>query len=216
MNIAADNWALLWSGVFGAVIGAVLAAGVALLVVWRTNKHQAKLAKKQLKRQKIGLERQLLELRNEARLERRIGAASDLIAAVESLSMCYFQGRREVTEKTDAAVAAIFRWKINSHVEELTEKIHLAVSAMGVVALDLAQQVTDKDVDRAVAQNLVTCKMRFNDAMSSLPMKNDKDPVCEEQSEMELIHLSLTGKIGFLGYKGTPAENERSSYSKEP
>ena len=41
----------LWSGVIGAALSAVLAALVAVLVVWRTNKHQSKLAATALRRQ---------------------------------------------------------------------------------------------------------------------------------------------------------------------
>jgi len=42
--MSGGTWAQLWSGIFGAVIGAVAAAGVALLVVSLTNRHQRVLA----------------------------------------------------------------------------------------------------------------------------------------------------------------------------
>lgn len=101
-----EIWLLqLWSGVFGASIGAIAAAGVALLVVTLTNKHQAKLAKEAsdlqtalagkaldeqraqsklaLAAQEKGLRLQLEEQKAEAIRARYLSATADFITAVE-------------------------------------------------------------------------------------------------------------------------------------
>lgn len=50
--ISCGTWTQLWSGTIGALTSAILAAGVALLVVWLTNKHQSKLAARAVAAQK--------------------------------------------------------------------------------------------------------------------------------------------------------------------
>ncbi|WP_281449230.1 hypothetical protein [Paenarthrobacter nitroguajacolicus] len=103
-----EIWLLqLWSGVFGAAISAVLAAGVALLVVTMTNKHQTKIAEaaksaqekqaanalaaqermhaEQLVEQRAGLTRQLEEQQAETARARQAEAIMEFIKVTEKL-----------------------------------------------------------------------------------------------------------------------------------
>jgi hypothetical protein len=92
-----EIWLLqLWSGTFGASIGAIAAAGVALLLGWRSNnKHQlrlaalarrqaAALAEEQLASQERSLRQQLDDQRAEASKARYFEAIGAIVATVEA------------------------------------------------------------------------------------------------------------------------------------
>ncbi|WP_164200199.1 hypothetical protein [[Micrococcus luteus] ATCC 49442] len=91
-----EIWLLqLWSGTFGASIGAIAAAGVALLLGWRSNKHQlrlaalarrqaAALAEEQLASQERSLRQQLDDQRAEASKARYFEAIGAFVATVEA------------------------------------------------------------------------------------------------------------------------------------
>ncbi|SDK80127.1 hypothetical protein [Arthrobacter sp. ok362] len=77
--LSCGTWLQFWSGAFGAFTSALLAAGVALLVVWLSNKHQSKALKLELEEQ-----------REEASKARAYAAISDLVAAAE-LALAKYQ-----------------------------------------------------------------------------------------------------------------------------
>ncbi|MDQ0735148.1 hypothetical protein [Arthrobacter agilis] len=103
-GLGSEVWLQLWSGVIGSLVGAIGAAGVALLVLWRTNLHQAELARRALEEQRSlsekaltaqrddakraldeqrnSLERQLTDQRSESSRARELAAIADFLSAV--------------------------------------------------------------------------------------------------------------------------------------
>lgn len=86
----------LWSGSFGAALSAVLAAGVAVFVVWRSNKHQTKLSaiaraesfsesQKARREQRELLQKQLDEQRANDRSNAAIKSMSEYVASANEL-----------------------------------------------------------------------------------------------------------------------------------
>lgn len=109
-----ETWLLyMWSGVFASAVGGAVAAGVAMYVLRKTNKHQADLAKTQLRQQKIALDLQLQEQRKEATKVREIAAIADLLAVVTDLHLA----QRETPESFMIAVGRLhsagIRWRID-------------------------------------------------------------------------------------------------------
>lgn len=103
-GLGPESWLQLWSGVIGSIVGAIGAAVVALLVLSRTNRHQAKLsqealreqrelaesalvaqredAKTALNEQRNALERQLADQRSESSRARELAAIADFLSAI--------------------------------------------------------------------------------------------------------------------------------------
>ncbi|PYI38923.1 hypothetical protein CVS30_06295 [Arthrobacter psychrolactophilus] len=98
-NITADNWAILW----GAIIAGGSAALVAMIVLWRTNAHQAKLSR-----------RQLDEQRNQGQLARRIEALSEVSAVLTSMVMQRDADFHQLAALGTEGNAAVMRWRLNN------------------------------------------------------------------------------------------------------
>lgn len=133
-GIGEEGWSELWSGLIGSVVGAVAAALVALLVVWRTNKHQTKLATRaaekqselidrqleeqrkaldtQLRQQQESLARQLHEQRTEARRERERSAMADIVSGLTGLRAGAWHADFDQRPDMDLVAAGIHRWRL--------------------------------------------------------------------------------------------------------
>lgn len=146
-GIGEQGWLELWSGFNGSLVGALAAALVALLVVWRTNKHQTSLAEKaakkqselfhkqlaeqrtaldaQLRQQQEALNRQLHEQRMEARRERERSAMAVIVGA---LTVLRAQARHpEFDHRPHMALVAegIHRWRLELGNTTLSEELNL-------------------------------------------------------------------------------------------
>ena len=112
-----EMWLLqLWSGTFGATIGAVLAAGVALLVVTLTNKHQNRMAKSALEGQRADLQRQINEQRAESSRNRGTAAIADLLPELGEIESATNESKVptsfELVAFRHRLTTAVSRWRL--------------------------------------------------------------------------------------------------------
>lgn len=164
MGISEGDWLELWSGFIGALVSAVLAALVAVLVVWRTNKHQSGLAKSALaaqredaatalKVQRDLLERQIREQREEARRAERHQALARFIAGVRELSFLHSETElisiARIGRELEAAAAALDI--LGEEDEGLHELLHPSIRPLvllSTISLDDFQAGLDSDAYR--------------------------------------------------------------------
>jgi len=111
--ISCGTWLGFWSGAIGAFVGALMAAGVALLVVWLTNKHQSQLASDARALQEASMQQQLKELRDEAALARKLQSISDLLAAAGDTERRSTQSVELIEECRVQMYSAALRWIMN-------------------------------------------------------------------------------------------------------
>lgn len=134
--ISCATWLVFWNGLIGALFAAVLAAGVAMLVVWLTTKHQTSLAsaeaerqddramaqleaqriglESQMKEQREGLELQLREQREEASKGRELLAIADLLAEAMVLSAVDPSDGEGLIAVKDRMNSAALRWGLEN------------------------------------------------------------------------------------------------------
>jgi len=110
--ISCSTWLQLWSGSIGAFVGAILAAGVALLVVFLTNRHQTAIS-----------ERTQAELRREASLNREHAAIAEVIAVLSETIALVFDKPGSVHLSFGRFSAAIARWQLESEDKELRKEL---------------------------------------------------------------------------------------------
>lgn len=118
--ISCGTWLGFWNGVIGAFTGAVLAAGVAMLVVWRTNKHQTKLVDRQLddagQKATAALGHQKIA-ETKALQEQRAALNKQLTEQRESLRTQLDEQRREASKNREhAAIAEVLGCLAESHI----------------------------------------------------------------------------------------------------
>lgn len=104
-GIEKSVWVDLWAGLLGAIPAAVLsaavAAWVAVSVLNRSNKHQKKLARKQLKDQ-----------RAEAEKVRRTNVLADLLGVVNGFQASASEGAKAVNEQLRIFDVHAYRWAL--------------------------------------------------------------------------------------------------------
>lgn len=120
-----EMWLLyMWSGVFASAVG----GGVAMLVLWRTNAHQSKLANRQLADQK-----------SESKRARCATAIGDLVAAVEQIPTAAEASTDQVNARVFAATSALTRLRLEDLDEETIIDTRETVKKLGSLALDISE-----------------------------------------------------------------------------
>lgn len=218
-GIDSDGWAQLWSGIFGSVIGAMAAAGVALLVLWLSNKHQHALAQDALaeqrrlarlaldaqseqaatalEEQRKSLELQLLEQRAEASKERETRAMSELIAEVDVLRKRYKDGLPFLRDSLFKMESAALRWSLEIPNEELAQEVMKWPDFVFFLAMHAAE-ADAAFMERALANREETIdklaeafSVPLEEVTAALTTAGDRvDPVVDEQ---------LKALRGFMG-----------------
>ncbi|MFF1382798.1 hypothetical protein ACFVWT_04455 [Arthrobacter sp. NPDC058288] len=109
--ISCGTWLGFWEGMMGALTSALLAAGVALMVVWLTNRHQTTLVDRQLQdaqtKAEFALGQQKID-QVKAHREQRTALSTQLREQRESLKFQLEEQRKEASkDREHAAIAEV-------------------------------------------------------------------------------------------------------------
>jgi hypothetical protein len=136
-----ETWQLyLWSGAFASAVG----GAVAMLVLWRTNAHQSKLAAEQLNVQK-----------SEAKRNRCTAVVGDLVAAIEQLPSAAESSVDEVNSRIFAATSALTRLSLEDMDESTVAITRKVVGDLWKMALKVVHPPVGYLYDDAIHENVL-------------------------------------------------------------
>lgn len=187
--ISCGSWLSLWSGATGAFVGAVLAAGVALLVVWLTNKHQSKLSAASLDAQKTSLEVQLAEQRHEASKARELAAIADLVAATHNMWWTV-DDPRGLSGLVAKSHAAAIRWRLEGTLGDsrIVENCVLSISrAVGVHSIATRSSKSTAALIEPKVLALVDTLGSFATSWPNLPAEMRQSKLASLEGETRVV-----------------------------
>ncbi|VXB25578.1 hypothetical protein ARTHRO9V_130217 [Arthrobacter sp. 9V] len=185
-----EIWLLqLWSGVFGAAISAVLAAGVAILVVTLTNKHQTTLSQKAIDEQRrlaeVALEEQkrqfeltLKRQSEEARQDRLRLAVHDAVAAADDVAIEYDKGLDAIDAILQRMRSAVFRWSTEVSDRNAVKEVMRWPHHTANLAIAAAKSLTpDGPRNTPEFERLIFSTETFISLFSAIPRQGDAETI---------------------------------------